>query len=362
MQKKIVFVMLVALTLMALIAPAALAQEPVQAAAEAYYAGGPKTIKAQDVFANFNDGDATNDPYLIDVRAAADFANGHIKGANNADVKTLFTPAELAKLPKDQQIVVNCYSGQTSGQVVAALRMLGYDAYSLLYGIPSWGTNENVTYPFTADQSGNYPVVTEAATLSGENAAPAPLGATPEAAAAAYFAGGTKNIKAADLFANLNDGDADNDPVILDFRSAEDYALGHIKGAANVNIKTLFTTAELAKLPADKQIVGYCYSGQTCSQAVAGLRMLGYDVYNMSYGLPSWAIVPGVSVPVWDVSKSAGYPLEVTAVAAPAAAAEAAPVAAAPATLPTTGGAFPIEFVMLAVALAGAGVVALRKH
>jgi LPXTG-motif cell wall-anchored protein len=90
--------------------------------------------------------------------------------------------------------------------------------------------------------------------------------------------------------------------------------------------------------------------------------MLGYDVYNMSYGLPSWAIVPGVSVPVWDVSKSAGYPLEVTAVAAPAAAAEAAPVAAAPATLPTTGGAFPIEFVMLAVALAGAGVVALRKH
>jgi rhodanese-related sulfurtransferase len=240
--------------------------------------------------------------------------------------------------------------------------MLGYDAYSLLYGIPAWGTNDQVTYPFTADQSGNYPVSTEAATLSDGNAAPAPLGDTVSAAANAYFSGGTKNIKAADVFANLNDGDADNDPVIIDVRSPEDYALGHIAGAANVNIKNMFTTAELAKLPADKQIVGYCYSGQSCSQAVAGLQMLGYDAYNMSFGMPSWAIVPGVSVPVWDVSKSGNYPLEVTAAAAPATDAAAAP-AAAPATLPTTGGAFPVELVILAVvALGGAGVAALRKH
>jgi rhodanese-related sulfurtransferase len=363
MQRRVLLVLLATLLLAGLVAPAVFADGPVQPAAEQYYAGGPKTIKAADLYANLNDGDASNDPYLIDVRAAADFANGHIKGANNVDVKVLFTPAELAKLPADGPIVVNCYSGQTSGQAVAALQMLGYDAYSLTYGIPSWGTNEKVTYPFTADQSGNYAVVTDAATLEGGNTAPAPLGDTVSAAAAAYFAGGTKNIKAADVFANLNDGDADNDPVIIDFRSAEDYALGHIAGAANVNIKTLFTTAELAKLPADKQIVGYCYSGQTCSQAVAGLRMLGYDAYNMSFGLPSWAIVPGVSVPVWDVSKSGNYPLEVTAAAAPAPAADAAAApAAAPATLPTTGGAFPTELVILAVALGGAGIAALRKR
>jgi rhodanese-related sulfurtransferase len=360
MQRKVLFVMLVAMLLVGLVAPVAFADGPVQPAAEQYYAGGLKTIKAADLYANLNDGDETNDPYLIDVRPAPDFANGHIKGANNVDVKVLFTSAELAKLPTDRQIVVNCYSGQTSAQVVAALQMLGYDAYSLTYGIPSWGTNENVTYPFTADQSGNYPVVTDAATLEGGNAAPAPLGDTVSTAAAAYFSGGTKNIKAADVFANLNDGDADNDPVIIDFRSPEDYALGHIAGAANVGIKNMFTTAELAKLPADKQIVGYCYSGQTCSQAVAGLRMLGYDAYNMSYGLPSWAIVPGVSVPVWDVSKSGNYPLEVTAPAA--ATAPATDAAAAPATLPTTGGAFPAELVFLAVALGGAGIAALRKH
>ncbi len=165
MQRKILFVTLVAMLLIGLVVPVAFADGPVQPAAEQYYAGGPKTIKASDLYANLNDGDDTNNPYLIDVRAAADFANGHIKGANNVDVKVLFTAAELAKLPTDGQIVVNCYSGQTSAQVVAALQMLGYDAYSLLYGIPSWGTNDKVTYPFTAAQSGNYPVVTEAATL-----------------------------------------------------------------------------------------------------------------------------------------------------------------------------------------------------
>ena len=46
---------------------------------------------------------------MIDIRAAADYANGHMPGAINVDPKVLFTPAELAKLPKGKQIVVNCY-------------------------------------------------------------------------------------------------------------------------------------------------------------------------------------------------------------------------------------------------------------
>ena len=136
----------------------------------------------------------------------------------------------------------------------------------------------------------------------------------------AYFPGGFKAMKAADVFANLNDGDTSNDPVILDTRSAEDYALGHLPGAVNVSPKTMFTTENLAKLPADKQIVSYCYSGQTASQVTGALRMLGYDAYNMQFGMPSWAIVPGVSVGVWDVSKSLNQPLvlgtEATAAAA----------------------------------------------
>jgi rhodanese-related sulfurtransferase len=351
-MKRFILVLSIVAVLLGFTAGAAFADSPVQAAAEKYFAGGTKTIKAADLYANLNDGDASNDPFLLDIRAAADFANGHIKGATNIAGKELFVADKLAQLPKDKQIVVNCYTGQTASQTVAGLRMMGYDAYNLLYAVPSWGTNEKVTYSFKAEQTGNYKVSTEAATLEGTNEAPKPLGDTPEAAAMAYFPGGFKAIKAADLFANLNDGDTSNDPVIVDVRAAEDYAAGHIPGAVNMSAKEMFSAANLAKLPADKQIVSYCYSGQTASQVTGALRLLGYDAYNMQFGMASWAIVDAKSTPVWDVSKSGNYPLEVTAVAETAA-------ATAPATMPTSGGAL-IGLIIAAAAGAGLSATGLK--
>ena len=41
----------------------------------------------------------------------------------------------LKSLPTDKKIVVYCYTGQTSAQTSAYLGVLGYDAYSLLYGV-----------------------------------------------------------------------------------------------------------------------------------------------------------------------------------------------------------------------------------
>ncbi len=353
-MKRFLTILMIAVFVLSLGVSTALAAGPVQAAAETYFAGGTKNIKAADLFANLNDGDTSNDPVRIDIRQAADFEKGHIPGAINMPGTSLFTPENLAKLPKDKPIVLNCYSGQTASQATAALRMMGYDAYNLLYGIPSWGTNENVTYPFKAEQSGNYRVSTEPAQFEGTFTPPAPLGATPEAAALAYFPGGFKAIRAADLFANLNDGDTSNDPVILDVRKAEDYAAGHIPGAINVAPKDLFTEAGLAKLPPNRQIVSYCYSGQTASQVTSALRMLGYDAYNLLFGMPSWAIVNETATPVWDVSKSGNYPLEVTA--APVAAA-----APAPAALPTTGGIAMLSLILAGLGLTGAGL-ALRKR
>ncbi|MCU0508237.1 MAG: rhodanese-like domain-containing protein [Anaerolineae bacterium] len=361
MTRKALFTVLAVIVIASLFAMPAAAQtpNPVQEAAEKYFAGGTKNIQAKDLFANLNDGDASNDPFMVDIRAPEDFANGHIKGAVNITGKALFTPEGLAQLPRDKQIVLNCYSGQTASQSTAALRMMGYDAYNLLYAVPSWGTNEKVTYPFTKEQSMGYAVSTEAASLGEAGELPAPLGATVEAAAAAYFAGGFKAVKASDVFANLNDGDTSNDPVILDTRAPEDYAAGHVPGAVNVNVKEMFTAANLAKLPADKQIVSYCYSGQTASQVTGALRLLGYDAYNMQFGMASWAIVNDKSTPVWDVSKSLGQPLEVTAAAAAAATTTTA-TAAAPATMPTTGAAFGALF-LAGLAAVSAGF-ALRRR
>lgn len=38
-------------------------------------------------------------------------------------------------LPKDKKIIVVCYTGQTAGQIVGVLKLLGYDACSLMGGM-----------------------------------------------------------------------------------------------------------------------------------------------------------------------------------------------------------------------------------
>jgi rhodanese-related sulfurtransferase len=89
------------------------------------------TIEAAEVFANADDYFIVNywpeDQYLDPC---------HIPGSYQFTPKaSLSTTADLDLLPTDQTIVVYCYTGQTSAQVVAYLRMLGYDAKSLLFGV-----------------------------------------------------------------------------------------------------------------------------------------------------------------------------------------------------------------------------------
>ena len=195
MKKRLVFIAL-ALVLIAGIFPIGQllhAQAPLQKAAEIYFSEGPKTIQAADLFENLNDGDPENDPYIISLRSAEDYAKGHVPGAVNMGVKTLFAPENLATIPPDKDVVLICYTGQTAGQATAALNMLGYEAYSLLFGMSSWTGDPDVfvkrfdpemhTGDFTVDSAahepgGPYELPTPLAGEEGE-AVPMP---TPEAA------------------------------------------------------------------------------------------------------------------------------------------------------------------------------------
>jgi len=99
------------------------------------------------------------------------------------------------------------------------------------------------------------------------------------------------NIKADELHDIINDADIGNDPYIISTRRADDYAFEHIPGAVNIPIKELFSTATLSAIPADRKIVVYCYTGQTSSQAVALLNILGYDAYNLLNGIAAWRVL-----------------------------------------------------------------------
>lgn len=61
---------------------------------------------------------------LIDVRTAAEFADGHIKGARNIPVQEL--ERKLRELPKDQPIILYCRSGSRSGMALQILQTAGY--------------------------------------------------------------------------------------------------------------------------------------------------------------------------------------------------------------------------------------------
>ena len=72
MSRKVVMTILAIVLLLGLTANTVFAQagSPVQPAAEKYFAGGTKNIAAKDLYTNLNDGDKSNDPYMIDIRAS----------------------------------------------------------------------------------------------------------------------------------------------------------------------------------------------------------------------------------------------------------------------------------------------------
>jgi rhodanese-related sulfurtransferase len=134
----------------------------VPSAALAYFSQGAKSITAEELRKLVSDEDRSNDPLVIDIRRPEDYAQGHIPGAINILGPDIFTPATLAVLPTDRQIVVSCYTAQTASQVVAALNLLGYDAYTLEHAMCSWAVPQGVPNSCWDDKmSRNYPVSTE---------------------------------------------------------------------------------------------------------------------------------------------------------------------------------------------------------
>ena len=76
---------------------------------------------------------------------------------------------------------------------------------------------------------------------------------------------------------------ANEDMFILDIRQADVYAKGHIKGAVNASWGTAISD-NLDKLPKDKAIMVYCYTGQTAGQTVALLNMAGFNAKSVNLG------------------------------------------------------------------------------
>jgi len=258
-----------------------------------------------------------NGPFILSIRSTEDYATGHVPGAVNMSGGTLFEQENLAKLPKGEKIYFYCYTGHTGSQVTALLNMCGYDATNLTWGIMGWTKDTSVATKQFSNPTTDLPTETTINEPTTTYNLPAidVTSSTDESeiirrACSEYASAGFENIKAGDLYALITDANPANDPVIISVRKAEDYAKGHIPGAINIGFTSIAKIENLQKLNPDKQIVVYCYTGRTGSQATAILNALGYDAVNLLWGISGWTTDSVVAPKRFNPDTSVDYPFE----------------------------------------------------
>ncbi len=76
---------------------------------------------------------------------------------------------------------------------------------------------------------------------------------------------------------------------IIDVRTPQEFAQGHLKGAINVNFKAPDFDQKLAKLDKTKPYLLHCRSGHRSGNALRHFRALGFrKIYHMNKGMNDW--------------------------------------------------------------------------
>jgi rhodanese-related sulfurtransferase len=234
--------------------------------------------------------------YIIDIRNATDFANGHIANAVNAEFKNILTEAAKAS---GKPILVVCYTGQVSTYAATLLRLYGYpDAAALKWGMSGWNatfdkwtanckdlkSDANWNTDIVASQSFGTPTISTGMISGGDI-----LKKRVETVVAA----GYKSVAPADVLATPTNY------FINNYISSAHYTgFGHIKGAYWIN-PLLLSTGTLSNLDPGRKVVTYCYTGMTSGCITAWLNVLGYEAYSLMWGLngmtytnPFWTTGP----------------------------------------------------------------------
>ncbi len=80
-----------------------------------------------------------------------------------------------------------------------------------------------------------------------------------------------------------------NDAVVIDLRSAEAFAKGHIVNARNIPLDELDANQEKINRFATKPILAVCDAGMSSTRAVDSLRKSGLEsVYGLKGGIAAW--------------------------------------------------------------------------
>lgn len=74
---------------------------------------------------------------------------------------------------------------------------------------------------------------------------------------------------------------------LVDVRTADEYAAGHVTGARHIPFEEL--TARVAELDRSRPLVLYCRSGERSQAATQAFSASGWEARSMAGGLLEWA-------------------------------------------------------------------------
>ena len=224
------------------------------------------------------------DWYVMDIRSADDFADGHIIGSHNVEMKNVLAEASNAG---GKKILIVCKTGQTAGHAVMALRLSGHaDAAVLKFGIAGWNaefegpwansignTHEANASEWITDSS---PSLETFAIPSWETTA-TEGGAILAERVQLMLDNGFKTMASDDIW-----GDQDN-YQIHNFWAESDYTeFGHFSTAFQYK-PISFDNVEA--VDSEGATLIYCFTGQTSSMVTAWLNVLGYDAQSVLFGV-----------------------------------------------------------------------------
>lgn len=99
-----------------------------------------------------------------------------------------------------------------------------------------------------------------------------------------------QNASAQEAFATISGDEAkkmlaEKNVTILDVRTPEEFATGHIENAINIDFLSSDFDDKIAQLPKDKTYVLYCRSGNRSGKAMSSFQKQGFtSVKNVSGG------------------------------------------------------------------------------
>jgi rhodanese-related sulfurtransferase len=240
---------------------------------------------------------------VFDIRSEADFNAGHIKGAINVPLKDIVAKAK--ELGTDKPYLVVCKTGQTAGRGTMALRLSGFSAKVMKFGMSYWNAQFDAWTPNIGDNALDSPNwVSDASATMPVNDFPA--WETTSTDGAEILAANVDAMLAAEGWGVGSDGIL-ADPAaykIYNFWTSDDYtAFGHFSGA--YQFKPISLENDLvAALPNSDDCYIYCFTGQTSSYITAWLQVLGYNAKSILFGVNKLqhTALDAASKPVWHHS------------------------------------------------------------